>query len=313
MASKSPEISIFIVHWNRPVELIASLHSLAEQTNCNLQIVVFDNGSSKENLDKLKSLLPSSATLPVTLIEGGENFGWGKALNKMLRPWLSESNPDSIKEFCAVSAHDALLNPSCIETLLQAMQTDEHIGIASPDHAGQSLRTTYSPLRGAKVIAREAPANNIEDADYAHGTLFMLRRQCLEEIGLFDERFFAYGDEADLSLRARSKNWRVVICHQAKITNPISGTSKPALYFLDARNSLLLAEIHGNKLLALLRALAICLKSLVRIFTGQDNDGIERAKLLGAQSYLFRHWGAPPANLSLWQDKPTILTAGGDD
>lgn len=273
---------------------------------------MYDNGSKKENLDKLKSAL-GALPISVQLIEGTENLGWGKALNQMLKPWLAELSADVKRDFCVISAHDALLSPNCIESLLQPMQANERIGIASPDHERQSLKTIYSPLGGAKVTNNRPSDRETEDADYAHGTLFMLHRQCLEDIGLFDERFFAYGDEVDLSLRARANNWRVVICHQAKITNPISGTAKPALFFLDARNSLLLAELHGNKALALLRAAAISIKTLSAICTGQDKDGIQRAKLMGIQCYLLKKWGPPPEELTLLQDEPTHLTEGNYD
>ena len=43
-----------------------------------------------------------------------------------------------------------------------------------------------------------------EPVDYPHGTLLLARRACLEDVGLFDERYFSYCEEADLGLRARA-------------------------------------------------------------------------------------------------------------
>ena len=298
----APEITVFIVHWNRPEQFKKTIESYLAQTNCLLRFVIWDNGSSPENLKQLKAALPSGSQL----FEGSENLGWGKAFNKMLSGWLEENSG----HFCLISAHDALTMPSCIEILWTTMKADPQIGIASPDHSGQALMTTYSPLRGAKVKATDKDkVSSVEEIPYAHGTLFMVRKQCLSDIGLFDERFFAYGDEADLSLRARERHWKVVICHQAEITNPISGTAKPALFYLDARNSLLLAQKHGGRIKSFLRSLIVCTASLTRLLIGKDID-IEKAKLCGIRDYYLRRWGAPPANLKLLLKEPTALTSG---
>ena len=59
-----------------------------------------------------------------------------------------------------------------------------------------------------------------EPVDYPHGTLLLARRACLEDIGLFDERYFAYCEEADLGLRARGRRWEVGLVRGARVTNP---------------------------------------------------------------------------------------------
>ena len=47
----------------------------------------------------------------------------------------------------------------------------------------------------------------------------MLRRDCLDEVGLFDERYFSYCEEADLALRARRAGWKVGLVRGARVQN----------------------------------------------------------------------------------------------
>ena len=52
----------------------------------------------------------------------------------------------------------------------------------------------------------------------------LVRRQCLDEIGLFDQRYFAYGDEHDLGARAVRHGWKVVLVWGSIVTNPATRT-----------------------------------------------------------------------------------------
>jgi N-acetylglucosaminyl-diphospho-decaprenol L-rhamnosyltransferase len=82
-----------------------------------------------------------------------------------------------------------------------------------------------------------------QDVDYPHGTLLLARRECLEDIGLFDERYFAYCEEVDLGLRAARAGWRVGLVWGAVVDN---GRLPPQLLadYLQLRNTLLLLRDH---------------------------------------------------------------------
>jgi N-acetylglucosaminyl-diphospho-decaprenol L-rhamnosyltransferase len=241
-------LPVFIPHWNRPFECVRSVRELAHQ-RLSLAITVLDNASSTENFNILRRDLPRN----VELIRLAENAGWGPALNILLSRWLMSEEGD----YCVVSAHDALLQPHCLRRILEAMRNDERIGIACPEY-GVSEIPTYSPLRYVRFEAvqprREGSAERIS---VLHGTLMVLRRHCLEEIGLFDERYFAYGDEHELGLRANSRGWATTIVWGAVVENPGTWTPCRLRSYLFARNSLLLAQTYGSRSVAVLRSILI--------------------------------------------------------
>ena len=83
---------------------------------------------------------------------------------------------------------------------------------------GDDVKPAVHRWIGTYLAPREV-ADGWEDAAYPHGTLMVLRRACLEDIGVFDERYFAYSEEADLALRASRAGWAVGIVWGAVVRN----------------------------------------------------------------------------------------------
>jgi GT2 family glycosyltransferase len=92
-----------------------------------------------------------------------------------------------------------------------------------------------------------------EAAGHPHGTLLLARRACLEEVGLFDERYFAYCEEADLGERARRAGWEVGIVWGAVVRNPGMSSEVGVPEYLMLRNSLLLVRSHFGRYPAFIR------------------------------------------------------------
>ena len=82
----------------------------------------------------------------------------------------------------------------------------------------------------------------------------LLRRACLDEVGVFDERFFSYCEEADLGLRARRRGWKVGLVRGAMVKNLHLGSSVPMVDYLQTRNTLLLVQEMSGWYHALVRA-----------------------------------------------------------
>ncbi len=139
-----------------------------------------------------------------------------------------------------------------------------------------------------------------EPADYPHGTLFMARRACLDEIGLFDERFFTYCEEADLGLRARAAGWEVGLARGARVINPRVSTPKPMAEYLMQRNTLLLVATHFGRRHALVRAFLAVGQLVDRSVRASRRDEYwsSQARLLALRDAALRRWGPPPPSLA---------------
>jgi GT2 family glycosyltransferase len=252
-----------------------------------LQITVIDNNSKPEAFQTLKSKLGAE----IELVRLNANKGWGGALNVVLKRWFQESR----NSFCLISAHDAVPEPRCLKLLLDAMSADAEVGIACPQYHDPFIGR-FSALRGVfPEHATPLLAGRAQPVDAPHGTLMLLRRACLQQIGLFDERYFAYGDEHELGARAVRRGWKVVMVWGAIVTNPGTWTESPLRSYLFARNSLFLVRDYYGKGNAFLRALLILLNT-VRLTARSPNKAFafsSRARFAAVRDYFLGGSGRP--------------------
>ncbi len=281
----SIEAAVVIVHWNRPQECLKTIACFQAQ-GIPLAITVVDNASEASNFDTLKRSLPSS----VELVRLEANKGWGGGLNVLLRQWLDENGP----EYCFVSAHDALPETGCLRALLDCMSHHPRVGIACPEY-GKPEIPQYSPLRGARLLAGSPRPRGVEYVEFPLGTLMLFRKACFRQIGLFDERFFAYGDETEIGLRARRHGWHVAIAWGAVVVNPGSWTPSPLMGYLWARSSLLMAQLYGGRLAAFIRASFILIHNLLYLWNPAHRNTLSspKARFLAVWDYYHGRFGPP--------------------
>jgi GT2 family glycosyltransferase len=115
--------------------------------------------------------------------------------------------------------------------------------------------------------------------------MLLARRACLEDVGLFDERYFAYCEEADLALRARARGWRCGMVWDAVVQNTGIGSLEVSEY-LRSRNTLHLVRRWSGRYKALIR-LALALPPAAQT----------RPHRLGVRDFLANRWGPPPLDL----------------
>jgi GT2 family glycosyltransferase len=256
------EVDLFVVHWNQPTFCVATVNAFCDQ-GIPLRVTVIDNDSAADAYQELQSKLDTS----VTLVRLDDNKGWGGALNVVLRRWLrSETDP-----YCLISAHDAIPKPDCLRLLLAAADADRRVGIACPQYPDPFI-ARLSRWRGVyPQIAVPQAKGSAQEVDVPHGTLMLVRRQCLAEIGLFDQRYFAYGDEHDLGARAARDGWKVVLVWGSVVTNPATRTESSWRSYLFARNSLFLVHAYFGRTAATLRAVLILVNTLRMVVFRRKN------------------------------------------
>lgn len=281
-----PEVDLLVVHWNEPSSCVATVQALLAQ-KIPLRVTVIDNHSEVECFARLQAELEP----PVTFVRLDENKGWGGALNVVLRRWLAEqTNP-----YCLISAHDAVPEQNCLERLIAAADGDARIGIACPQYPDPFV-IRLSRWRGVFPETVETPSNGLaQQVDAPHGTLMLVRRDCLGEIGLFDERYFAYGDEHELGARAGRRGWKVVLVWGAIVTNPATSTASSWRSYLFARNSLLLVHDYFGRTAAWVRAMLILANTLRLLSLTRDNGFAfsAQARWKAVRDYLAGRSGRP--------------------
>ncbi len=287
---KSNFLPIFIVHWNQPEACLETIESLRAQ-DIPSKITVLDNGSSYANFSKLEKNIPQQ----IHLIRSEKNLGWGPGFNYLLIDHLAGDDP---AEFFLICSHDTLFIKNCLFDLVSVISADPKIGIACPQYDGSASIPIFSPIRGFYAKSLGMPSiNETIDLTVANGTCMIFRTNCLREIGLFDERFFAYGDEYDLSQRALKKCWKVVLVPKSKMINKQPGVSSFLVVYLNTRNFLLLSRIYGGYFAVIIRIFFVLLGTMKSCFLYQkDRKSImmnPAARLLGVRDFLMSRFGKP--------------------
>ena len=226
-------------------------------------------------------------------MELGANTGFGPGANAGFR-WFLSHDP---APWLGVAPHDAEPQPGCLRRLLDEVGARPRAGLASAD-VGDGLTPVLDRYFGA-IPAEATVANGWEPAGYAHGTLMVARRQCLEDVGLFDERYFAYCEEAELALRARERGWEVGVVRGADVRNQDVGSNADVVDYLQLRNTLLMVREHSGLYHATIR-LVIALWQLGAGLVAPARRGpywSPRARLRAIADHLRHRYGPPPRNL----------------
>jgi N-acetylglucosaminyl-diphospho-decaprenol L-rhamnosyltransferase len=288
---------LIVVHWNRPQECIETVAAFTKQLP-ELRILVLDNHSSPDALEALRVNLASAEILALP-----ENKGWGPAINVALRRWLEQKGSAVAAvydrrrpgAYCLISAHDAQPAADCVTRLLEAMDRDPKIGIASPEYPDGSVPRLSARHGVSQEIAAPVHLGEVREIDVPHGTLMIARRECLAQIGLFDERYFAYGDEHELGARARRRGWKVALVGGAMVENPQTSTASELRSYLFTRNSLLLVHDYFGRFAAWRRA-ALILLNTIRLALRSRGDAFAfspRARWRGCRDYFAGQFGPP--------------------
>jgi GT2 family glycosyltransferase len=235
---------VIVVNWNRRGLLLACLRSLALQQDVPFEVILVDNGSTDGSAE---AVLRESWPFPLRLIRNRENRGFCAANNQGIAA--------SRAEFIALLNNDAEAEPGFLFHLRRAFAKDPRVGMAAAkilvwedpriiDKAGHLIWPDgQNRGRGAGELD-EGQYDEEQEALWPDGCACMYRRAMLQELGGFDEDLFAYGDDADLGLRARIAGWTCWLMPQAVVRHhrgATLGLASSARLTLIERNRVLLA------------------------------------------------------------------------
>jgi N-acetylglucosaminyl-diphospho-decaprenol L-rhamnosyltransferase len=283
--------TVVVVHWNQPESCARTIDAFLDQ-GLGVEILVIDNGSEPANVARLRDIVEAAGPA-VQLAAFADNLGFGPGANAGLRWWRTHSTT----EWAAVAPHDALPDRSTLRDLIAAAEARPHAGLACAD-VGDGETPAMDPYFGGMTLPAKVGAG-WEAADYPHGTLMIARRACLEEIGMFDERYFAYCEEADLGIRAREAGWEVGLVRGVMVRNPTMQSGSPAVDYLMQRNTLLLVKEHAGRYHAFIR-FCIALYQLGRgVVRPSKREWLFSAsgRVVGLLDFLRGRYGPPPAFL----------------
>ncbi len=223
-ANQPPPLAVIIVNWNLPLETIECLHSLRANGPAEVELIVVDNHSSDDSLAQLAAAFPGT----ITLLANADNLGFAGGVNAGLRHALR-----SPAEAILLLNNDTIVDGAMLATLLAAAQALPEAGILSPAiyYYREPERIwrygdNESPwLPVPREISSRAAARHLPHpfpVDYVTFCGVLIRREVFSRIGLLDERFFMYFEDADFCRRARNAGFQVFSVPAAKMWHKVS-------------------------------------------------------------------------------------------
>ncbi len=223
--NETPQVAAVVVNWNLWPDTAACLSSLLEGT-VPVHLIVVDNGSTDESVRELGARFGQAidwVVLPENrLYTAGANAGLRRAM-------------DLDVEWVLLLNNDTLAAPDLLAELLSVGRADPRIGIvvpfiyplgeASPQWILGTRWTRWSPLPRSLWAGSFSTEEPIE-VDHVTGCAMLVRRRLIQAIGLLDERYVMYYEDADYCERARAAGYRIVIAPRALVWHRGAGSSR---------------------------------------------------------------------------------------
>lgn len=223
MHTDTPDISIIIVNWNTAHLLKSCLHSLYTWIRkYTFEIIVIDNHSSDASIEVVQTSFPD-----VRLVLNDKNRGFSRAVNQGLSI--------ASGRYMVLFNTDAYLFDDSLDRLIVHMENAPDIAIAGgqliyPDGRKQhsfdnfpSLLTELTNKSLLKILLpRKYPSKKQEysrpqEVDSIIGACMVVRKTCIDRIGLLDEDYFFFMEETDWCFRMKKSGFRIVYFPDCRI------------------------------------------------------------------------------------------------
>jgi GT2 family glycosyltransferase len=266
-------VSIIILNWNGAPDALACLASVRVSSYRDYSYLLVDNGSTDGSAAILEK-----AVLPQHILRLGRNGGYTGGMNQGIAAWMNTDAP-----FGLLLTQDVRLERTTLAVLVDALVRNPALGIVGPvlvnrqngavHSAGGYIRRggvhiMHAGPEASANLGPQAPANAVEEVQWVDGCCLLIRRQVIDAVGGFDERYFMYLEEVDLCRRASLAGWGIGVARSARASQIPGATSSGRFrdYYL-CRNKIFFCRKHFGA----------------------------RAALRAAASHLY--WGFPPLAL----------------
>lgn len=257
----SKPIAIVLLNWNTPTLTLACVSSLIKFNNPDLfDIIIADNGSTDNSLTLFKEHFPD-----LIYIDNQENLGFAAGNNRALQVAI-----DKGYQFSLLLNTDAFVKDDIITPLLEYACLYKDVGIVQPAiywasqpeklwNGGGRLNTLIGRTHSS-TNKKNDQNNEIKSIDWATGCCMLIRNEVLSRVGLFNEHYFLYYEDVDLSLRFVKNSYPIHYYPEAKvyhiagasgkkeITTSNEGVIHPIIHYYNARNKIWLLRSHTKNM-----------------------------------------------------------------
>ena len=219
-----PAVTVILVNWNGWPVTADCLRSLQAATYPRLSTIVVDNASSDGSQEAIRREFPR-----VELLAMPENLRFAGGNNAGIRRALEEG-----AEAVLLLNNDTVVDPGFADCLVERLQSDPYCGMAVPKifyfdeperlwYAGGEVSMWTGTMRHRGI--REIDAGQYDGArpvGYATGCCILARADAVRKVGLLDESYYIYSEDADWSIRFRRAGYTILFEPRAKVWHKLS-------------------------------------------------------------------------------------------
>lgn len=302
-----PSVHILILNWNSFDETVECLDSLRNLTYPNYKIQLVDNASLNDEADRLKERFPE-----INLLKQSENIGFCGGCNAGMKEAIEDS-----ADFVMLLNNDTLVTSNLIEKLIEGYAQLDDAGAVSPiimkypetDTVWFSKAEWTTDWRSGEARFRLAADESIEElqnrepyeTEFACGCCLLVSADVIRSVGMLDERYFAFFDEAEWCARMARNGLRSYVIPDTHIYHKVGRTTPNlVMTYLLTRNRLLWIS-ENLELRKRLNAYPVMLKELAwhlvnaSHLIGKKKRYISRPRsrvyLLGWKDYVLGRFG----------------------
>jgi len=247
---KKPLIYIITINWNGLEDTLESLDSLYKIKYPNYNIIVVDNGSHNNEPELIKEKFPD-----LQLIKNKENKGFAIANNQGMRIALEHD-----AKYILLLNNDTTVKNDFLNILVEYAEHNKDVGIVSPKILYYNSERIWSMGTKIRYIfgipihifngKNSTEINRIIEPDFASGCAMLIKKEVINKIGLLDQDYFSYTEDADFSYRARKAGYKImvipesIVWHKKSASAGIKGSNKlsPIQAYLRARNGIIFGK-----------------------------------------------------------------------
>lgn len=242
-----PLVSAIIVNWNGKQFLDDCISSLLKQTYKNCEIILVDNASTDGSVSYVRKKYPR-----VRIIKNNKNVGFGNAVNIGIK--------HAKGYYIIFLNNDLYIEKNCIKNLLKPLENEVKVATVPKVLFFQERNkiNSYGNIVNFLGFAMPKYINQDErvasrEEETACGGLLMVRKEVIEKVGLFDENFFLYHEDHDLSWRLRLYGYKLLVVPGAKVYHKYTFSRTFDKFYHSEKNRLqLLLKNYSLKTILLL-------------------------------------------------------------
>jgi GT2 family glycosyltransferase len=303
-----PKILTIILNYRTPdLTVTAATAAVREMRALAGEVVIVDNASGDGSFKAIRDAAEAKGWTKdsfLRVVQSPENGGFGAGNNFGMRLGMSSGE---LPDFYYILNSDAWPDPGAVEKLLDVMQAEPRAGFvgsyikgtdaaphctvfrfpsASGEIEGAARTGVITRLFKSSVVPMEIPSQTTQ-VDWVAGASVLMRREMLDEIGLFDETFFLYYEETELCRRGARAGWATFyvpdseVAHVGSASTAMKTWGRTPRYWFESR-FYYFSKVHGRAyaVWATLARLSGCgIYGLRRLMTGKpqaDPPGFAR-------------------------------------